>query len=492
MSPSKNKPFSRRDFLKTSALGGLSAAFGLGATKVFAVPAGPEILDGSVRPAAGGLLTTEVPARQGKSVLDLRFDPMPKVRVAICGLNRGLTHLESCLDIENVQIVAVNDLRQDRVQRAVSLCEKSGHKKPDTYVGPEEYKKIVARDDIDVLYIATPWEWHIPMAIEAMKNGKHAAVEVLAAVSLKQCWELVDASEKYQRYCLQLENCNFGESEMAVMNMIDQGVFGTVVHAECAYVHNLLHLLHDKDGEGAWRRAYHYKYNGNLYPTHGLGPVAWYMNIHRGNKFNHIVSMSSPEAGLSEFRARPEFAAQLNHLGYSTADEQYICGDVNTSLIKTASGQSIMVQHDIITPRPYSRINSVNGTRACYADYPPRLATFDAMHSWEFLRTHDEGYGAGTFKAEFEAKHSHPMWKSMGKKAKTSGGHGGMDYMMNWYLMQNFLKGRPQPFTVYDAAAWSSVLELSAISVAHNSAPVEFPDFTRGAWNKRSKLNLDF
>lgn len=491
MNPSENKSFSRRDFIKTSAIGGLSAAFGLGATKVFAASTTPEPLDGSVRPVAGGLLTTEVPARQGKSVMGLRFDPMPKVRVAVIGLNRGLTHLESCLDIANVEVVAVNDLRQDRIQRAVSTCVKRGHKAPATYIGPEEYKKIAARDDIDVIYIATPWEWHVPMAVETMKNGKHAAVEVLAAVSLKQCWELVDASEKYQRYCLQLENCNFGESEMAVMNMIDQGVFGTVLHAECAYIHNLVHLLHDSDGEGAWRRAYHYKYNGNLYPTHGLGPVAWYMNVHRGNKFNHIVSMSSPEAGLSEFRARPEFATKLNHLGYSTADEKYICGDVNTSLIKTASGQSIMVQHDIITPRPYSRINSVNGTLASYADYPPRLATFDKMHSWEFLRSHDEGYGSGTFKSDFQAKHGHPMWKAMGKKAKTSGGHGGMDYMMNWYLMQNFLKGRPQPFTVYDAAAWSSVLELSAISVANNSAPVQFPDFTRGDWKTLPRLKLD-
>jgi predicted dehydrogenase len=296
-----------------------------------------------------------------------------------------------------------------------------------------------------------------------MNHGKHAVSEVPAAITLQECWDLVDASERTQRHCMMLENCCYGENEMLVMNMIRQGVLGELIHGEAAYIHPIAEGILGTGDWAVWRRRHLMKSNGNLYPTHGLGPVALYMDIHGGDRFDYLVSMSSCERVLS--RARDALPP-----GDPRRQETYACGDVNTSLIKTALGRTIMVQFDIVTPRPYNRLNLICGTRGTFADYPPRIELKGKGHAWE------------TDLAPYFEKYGHPLWKRQKEQALKSGGHGGMDYLTNWRLIRCLLAGSPLDMTVYDAAAWSSIFPLSIASVAQGSSPVSVPDFTRGQW----------
>ena len=333
---------------------------------------------------------------------------------------------------------------------------------------------MVEREDVDVVYIATPWEWHVPMCLRVMHHGKHAFVEVSAAVTVEQCWQLVDTSERTQRHCVLLENCCYGENELFVLNMARAGVFGELTHAECAYLHDLRKVLYELKGEGDWRREYHKTMNGNLYPTHGLGPVAQYLGIGRGDQFKFLVSMSSPEKSLTKHRDENQPNA-----GQHVA-ENYVCGDMNTSLIKTELGRTIMIQHDVVSPRPYSRINALYGTSATFFDYPARLAIDDpkiyglsskGAHEW--LDENDL--------ASMRSKFTHPLWKKLEDRAAGQG-HGGMDYVMNWRLVDCVRRGVAPDMNVYDAAAWSAPGPLSEMSVAAGGAPVKFPDFMRGRW----------
>jgi hypothetical protein len=315
-----------------------------------------------------------------------------------------------------------------------------------------------------------------------MELGKHALVEVAAALTVDDCWKLVDASERRQRHCVLLENCCYGENELFVLNLARQGVFGQLTHAECAYLHDLRSLLFTRDTEGDWRRSYHTKYNGNLYPTHGLGPVAQYLGAGRGDRLKFLVSMSSPERSLTQYREehQPNGGAQNG--------EKYICGDMNTSLIKTELGRTILVQHDVVSPRPYSRINALYGTGAVFFDYPARLSInqpkdygLDAESSEEWLSEKD----LGTMREKF----GHPLWKRLAERAQ-GGGHGGMDFVMNWRLLDCLRRGATPDSVVYDAAAWSSIIEASVQSVARGSAPVALPDFTRGLWKTMKPLAI--
>jgi len=338
------------------------------------------------------------------------------------------------------------------------------------------------RDDIDAVYIATPWAWHVPMALRAMERGKHAFVEVAAAVSVDECWQLVNASERTQRHCVMLENCCYGENELFILNLARQGVFGELSHAECAYIHDLRGTLFNLGGEGDWRRDYHSLFNGNLYPTHGLGPVAQTLGVGRGDQFKFLVSVSSPESALTKYRNEHK----PNNGRHSA--EKYICGDMNTSIIKTELGRTIMVQHDIVSPRPYSRINAVSGSGATFFDYPPRLAVNDpqqfglnshSSHAW--LDDKDMGI--------MRQKFTHPLWLKLQDRAK-GGGHGGMDFVMNWRLLDCLRQGITPDSVVYDAAAWSCIIETSTRSVAAGSAPVVIPDFTRGLWKAMKPLGI--
>jgi hypothetical protein len=474
---------SRRDLLKTTALGGLAGSFA-GFFNASAAPGGVVTLPTgiTIRPE---IVQTRPRPDGHKPVHDLATKPLDKVRVAHIGLSRGMTHLEDSLKLDFVEVVAVCDLRENRAQDAAGRCGKARGKRPDVYGGSEHiWEEMVARDDIDVVYISTPWAWHVPMAMGAMQHGKHAFVEVSAAVTVDDCWKLVDTSERTQRHCVMLENCCYGENELFVLNMVREGVFGELTHAECAYIHDLRGVLFALGTEGDWRRDYHWQYDGNLYPTHGLGPVAQYLGIGRGDQFKHLVSMSSPEAGLHTWRDK-----QKPNDG-KHANERYTCGDMNTSLIKTERGRTIMIQHDVVSPRPYSRINALSGTGATFFDYPARLAVNEPQrYGLESGGSHD-WLGEKDI-ARMRELFTHPLWKKLAGLAK-GGGHGGMDFVMNWRHLDCIRQGITPDSVVYDAASWSSILELSALSVATGSMPVAIPDFTRGLWKSMEPLPVAF
>lgn len=474
---STNKP-SRRDFLKSSALAGIAASMA-GVTGSCASQSasarsgktGREASNHSVRPAAQ------------KPVHNLTTKPLERVRAGFIGLNRGMTHVNSALKLDYVDVVAVCDLRDERAQRAAKACSDARGQKPEIYSGSEQiWEKLVDRDDLDVVYISTPWAAHVPMALRTMERGKHAFLEVSAAVTVEDCWRLVDTSERTQRHCVMLENCCYGENELFVLNLAREGVFGELTHAECAYIHDLRSMLFSLGTEGDWRRDYHWQYNGNLYPTHGLGPVAQYLGVGRGDQFKFLVSMSSPEKSLTKYRD------ERKPNGGKHAAEKYICGDMNTSLIKTELGRTIMIQHDVVSPRPYSRINALCGTGATFFDYPARLAVnkpkeygLEADSSHEWLNDADLAKMRGRF--------THPLWRKLEERAR-GGGHGGMDFVMNWRHLECLRTGQTPDSVVYDAAAWSCILELSARSVAEGSAPVAIPDFTRGLWQTLRPLGI--
>lgn len=471
---------SRREFLRNSVIAGIGATL-LGSGRALgAVPSANEVVSGnfdvsSTRPRAEG----------AKSVHDLTTNPLGELRVGIIGLGqRGGTLLPDTLNTKLAKVTAVCDLRKERAESAFKTVKRVAGNEPAVFGGAEDsWEELIKRDDIDVVIIATPWEWHVPMAVAAMKAGKHVFVEVSAAVTIDQCWELVDTSERTQKHCVMLENCCYGETELFVLNMARNGVFGELTHGEAAYIHNLRSMLYNLGTEGDWRREYHKKQNGNLYPTHGLGPVSQYMGVNRGDKFNFIVSVSSLEHGLTKWRD------EKNPNGGKHAAEKYIAGDMNTSIIKTELGRTIMVQHDIISPRPYSRINALSGTDATFFDYAPRLAVDDPKKYG--LEAHEGGHswlGEKDFK-KMQERFTHPLIKRL--KAQAAGaGHGGMDFVMLYRHLETIKNGQTPDSTVYDAASWSSVLELSSRSVAGGSMPVAFPDFTRGAWQKLKPLGV--
>lgn len=477
-----NKNASRRDFLKSSMLAGLGASLASAAGGCASTHQDLAALTNTGVLSKDFSSTRPRPAGQ-KPVNDLTTKPIDKVRVAVIGLHRGMSHVSNCSGIEFAEVVAVCDIYDDRAQAAANLCEKKTGKRPAIYSGDENvWEQMVARDDIDAVYIATPWKWHVPMCLRTMEQGKHAFVEVAAALTVDDCWKLVDASERLQRHCVMLENCCYGENELFVLNLARQGVFGGLTHAECAYLHDLRGLLFTYNAEGDWRRGYHTQYNGNLYPTHGLGPVAQYLGVGRGDQFKFLVSMSSPEMSLTHFRGEhnPNHGAQ--------AHEKYLCGDMNTSLIKTELGRTIMVQHDVVSPRPYSRINALYGTDAVFFDYPARLSIdhpknfgLDAESSEDWLSDKD----LQTMRDKF----THPLWKKLAERAK-GGGHGGMDFVMSWRLLDCLRRGVTPDSVVYDAAAWSCIIETSVHSVANGSAPVAIPDFSRGLWKTMKPLDI--
>ncbi len=398
---------------------------------------------------------------------------MRKVRVGLIGVGgRGNALLGNLLDIEGVEIKAVCDIVPERVKSGQRRVAAKGQSEPAGYSnGETDFEGLCGRDDVDLIYIATPWDWHVPMAVSGMKNGKHVAIEVPAAMTLPECWQLVDTAEQTRRHCMMLENCCYGEIELLVLRMARQGVFGDLTHGEAGYLHEARDYLLQNSSSATWRRRYVSSLNGNLYPTHGLGPVAEYLGIHAGDKFDYLVSMSSLEQGLS--RRRDALPA-----GDPRRTERYVCGDLNTSLIKTALGRTILVQFSMVLSRPYSRINSLAGTTGTFCDYPPRLHLDGRPDDWiTDLRPYHEQYG-------------HPLWKQLNAQAQQSGGHGGMDYIMSWRLIQCLREGWPLDLTVYDAAAWSSIVPLSVASVAKGSAPVVVPDFTRGAWQRQAPSRL--
>ena len=361
------------------------------------------------------------------------------------------------------------------MERSQNLVEKAGQPRPEGYSrGETDFKRLCARTDLDAIYIATPWEWHVAMCVEAMKNGKHAFTEVPAATTIEECWQLVETSEATGKYCVQLENCCYDRVELMVLNMARKGLFGELLHAECGYLHDLRGIKFSNDGEGTWRLNHALKRNADLYPTHGLGPVAQTFDINRGNLFDHMVSMATKPHTLREYAAA-KFGPNSPQ-----AKLDVKLGDVVTSLIRTRGGQTIEVVHDTNTPRPYSRKITVQGSHGIVQKYPKPLIYIEGKgknDEWDDL--------IEKYAAEWE----HPLWRELEQKAKGAG-HGGMDYVMNYRLMDCLQKGLPPDMDVYDAAALSAVTELSEKSIAGGSKPMDFPDFTRGKWRSRAPLGI--
>ncbi|MGE5815908.1 MAG: Gfo/Idh/MocA family protein, partial [Acidobacteriota bacterium] len=400
--------------------------------------------------------------------------PLSEVRIGYVGVGlQGTSHVENLLHVQGARITAVCDIVEEKVRRAQKMVTEKGHPEPAAYFsGPRDFERLCETEDLDLVYTATPWEWHVPVCLSAMKNGKHAATEVPAAMTLEDCWALVDAAEKYRRHCVMMENCTYGRSEMMVLNMVRQGVLGEILHAEGGYLHDLREIKFENANEGLWRRAWAMKKNANLYPTHGLGPVANCLDINRGDRFEYLVSMASPSRGLQIYAQEhfPEGAPQRS--------ETFVLGDVNTSLIKTARGRTIVVSHDTNLPRPYSRIHLVQGTKGLFQGYPDRVHVEGRSkeHAWD---------DAGAYLEEFD----HPLWKDLSGDAEGAG-HGGMDYLEDYRLIKCLREGLPTDMNVYDAAALSAVVHLSGESLARRSAPVDLPDFTRGRWKTYPQLPI--
>lgn len=401
-----------------------------------------------------------------------------KVRVGFIGLgNRGPGAVTRISFIDGVEIKAICDKRPERLAVGQKILADNGLPKAKEYTGDEGWKAMCESNDIDLIYICTPWSLHTPMALYAMNHGKHAASEVPIAVSLDQCWQLVETSEKTKKHCMMLENCCYDFFELLTLNMARNGMFGEIVHAEGAYLHDLLDSNFKKNGySDMWRLRENASRAGNLYPTHGLGPIAQCLNINRGDKMDHLVSMSSNDFMMGDMAKQkaaedPSFYNEFVGKPYN--------GNINTSIIRTNKGKTIMLQHDVTSLRPYSRIHLVSGTKGIASKYPePERIAFG--HEWvkpeELQALYD--------------KYTPPIAKRVGEIAKQIGGHGGMDFMMDWRLIDCLRNGLPLDQDVYDGALWSAIAPLSETSVKSNSKTVDVPDFTRGNWKTNKPVNL--
>jgi len=446
-----SKNFNRRDFIKTMAVAGAGLAMG---NNALALP--------QAVPPFGPAL----PARPGK--------PMDKVRIGFVGVGlQGTSHVENFLKIPGCEIVAVCDIVESKVRRAQDMVEKAGFRRPEGYFdGEYDWRRVIGRDDIDLVFNSTPWQWHAPVCLEAMRGGKHAAVEVPIAITMDECWDLVETSEKTGRYCIMMENCNYDRVEMMILNMVKKGMFGELIHAECGYLHDLRAVKHDMEGEGVWRREFSMHNNGDLYPTHGLGPVMQCMDINRGNYFDTLVSVASKSRGLHEYAVK-RFGADSPQ-----AREKFVLGDVVITTIRTVSGETIVVTHDTSLPRPYSRNILVQGTQGLVRKYPEPKIYIEGVSKtddqWEPLNEYLKLYG-------------HPIWQEL-ESASKGAGHGGMDYIEDYRLVNALFKGVEPDMDVYDGVVMSAVRMLSETSVARGGKTLKFPDFTRGMWKNKREL----
>lgn len=408
-------------------------------------------------------------------------DPIKKVRVGIIGLgNRGTTLLqmfEWLIKNGHCEIAGLSDLQEAKVAKAAEQLAQWQSKKTTRYHGKKEaWQQLAAQDNIDLLLIATPWELHTPMCVYGMNNGKHVACEVPVAYTLSDCWKLVKTAEKTKRHCIMIENCCYNEEELFVLNMIENGVFGDITHTEGAYLHDLrAHMLSNEYYQDQWRIKHHIHRDGNFYTTHGLGPISFYLGLGRGDTLDHLTSMSSRERNLSDT------AKRLN-----SPYTSFKCGDMNTTLLKTANGKSIMLQFDVHTGRPYSRINKVVGTKATHDGYPSRLyIDKEELAYWGHQWLSEEAY------QQYKTKYTHPMiskLKTISQQFKQ--GHGGMDFVMMYRLIRCLNLGLPLDINVYDSVLWSAVTPLSELSVAANSQSIPIPDFTNGQWKKQRSLEI--
>lgn len=445
--------FDRRKFIKTTSL---SAAFA----------------------STPSLYSFKSRSSDQKYMGDFASPKLKNIKAAFIGVGyRGKGHLNLFASLPDTEVVAISDLYEDNIKASMKILEKLNKPvdKIKTYWGGEnKWKTMLNEVKPDIVFISTDWNSHGEMAIETMKNNAHAFVEVPLALSIKQLWEIVDTSEKYNKHCMMMENVNYGREELMFLNIIRNGHLGDLLHAEAAYIHDLrFQMFEEERGTGSWRTLQYEKKKGNLYPTHGLGPVSQYMNLLRSeDNFKTIVSFSSPAMGRKKF-ANENFPEnhKWNELNYQN-------GDLNTSIIKTHVGRTIMVQWDETSPRPYTRLNLIQGTKGILAGGPTRAAFDDGFenftddaHQW----IKDDG-----IKRLYE-KYDHPLFKRLNNKTKNSG-HGGMDGIMMYRIVECLQNGTPLDQNLYEGCAWSALIELTSNSVNNNGEPQEFPDFTRGNW----------
>ena len=400
------------------------------------------------------------------------------VRIGFIGVGmRGIAAVARMNKIEGVEIKAICDKRPEAVSEAKKLIEDTGNE-PVIYTGTEDiWKKVCEREDIDLIYTATPWDLHTPIAVYSMEHGKHVAVEVPAATTIEQCWQLVETSERTQKHCMMLENCCYDFFELLTLNMAQQGFFGEITHCDGSYIHDL-------NDEWLWSKSFftdmwHLKQNasrtGNLYPTHGLGPICQVMNINRGDNMDFMVSLSSKDFMLGE---KAKLLASTDDFYKPFVDKPFN-GNMNTSIIRTHKGRSIMVQYDVTSPRVYTRKQMISGTKASSLKYP-LPGRISKGHEW----VSEEEYKV------LEEKYKPPIVEKIGELAKQVGGHGGMDFIMDWRLIDCLRNGLPLDQDVYDAALWSSIGPLSEWSVANRSASVDIPDFTCGSYKTNKPVDI--
>ncbi len=445
--PKNQGGYSRRDFLRKGAAAGLGIS-------------------------VAGAALTGCQARSGGPPEPFRHAPLDRVRIGFVGVGlQGSSHVRNFLRLDRVEIKAVCDIVEWKVRRIQNWIREAGQPEPEGYFRSEtDFMRLCDREDLDMVFTATPWRWHVPVCVDAMKKGKHAATEVPAAVTLDECWRLVETSEKTRRHCVMMENCCYSDRALLILNLVRKGLLGEILNGECGYLHDLRDVKFSGRDESLWRTAHSIARNGNLYPTHGLGPVAEAMDINRGDRFDFLVSLSCKSRGLTLYAAEKFGPASRQ------AMQNYALGDVNTSIIQTKNGRTITVIHDTNLPRPYSRVDRVQGTRGLIEGYPDRvyIEGISQPHQWDGFEPYMEQY-------------QHPLWKDMATLA-AGAGHGGMDFLEDYRLVDALLKGRHPDMDVYDAAAWSSVSELSEISVARRGQPMAFPDFTRGAWRDKPRI----
>lgn len=393
-----------------------------------------------------------------ESVLKFRCAPMEKVRIGFVGVGaRGLRAVERMLNIEGAEVVAVCDFIEHNIEASLSLVERYGGVAPATYLGEDGWRALCQVEEIDLVYICTDWVSHADIAVFAMEQGKHTAIEVPVAMSVKDCWRLVDTAEENRCHCMMLENCCYDEFELTTLNMAQQGLFGDIVHAEASYIHDLRERISMNDNGHRrwinWQVEYMATHIANYYPTHGLGPVALALGIHRGDRMKSLVSLSSRAIGeADEFR-----------------------GTMNSSIITTERGRTILLQHCIALPRPYSRSYLLSGTKGYVQKYPAPYMAF-APDTADLI-------SAERFE-EFSHHYTHPFVKQYKERGIEICGSRWIDFIMDNRLIYCLRNGLPLDMDVYDAVEWSSLVELTEQSALAGGVPVEIPDFTRGEWDR--------
>lgn len=399
------------------------------------------------------------------------------VRVGVVGVgNRGTGLVQTLLQLPGVEIPAICDIAPDHATRAQDIVEQAGGKRPDAYTeGERDWERLTARDDLDAVVCATPWQWHTPISVSAMRAGKYAATEVPAAHTLEDCHALVRAHEETGVPCMMLENVCYFENALTLLRMVREGVFGELLHAEAGYQHDCRALNFTDAGELTWRGEFAAAYNANLYPTHPIGPIGQWFNINRGDRFTRISSVSTKSRGLRQY------AAKRFGKDHPLAQRTYAVGDINTSLLETEAGLTVTLYYDCCTPRPYDLILRLQGTSGIHMNACSGEVLIEGTTATP------DGYEPF---APYLEKYAHPLWAALKEGAAKNGGHGGSDYITMYEFIKAVRNRTAPPQDVYDAAAWSAIVALSGASVAAGGAPQEFPDFTGGKWASRAPLPI--